>query len=168
MFGNDGERFDAPRMLCAIDVDGMAPLSSGCNGDSGGPLYTGSDAAPVLLGVVSWGSKRCGADHTPSVFADVDRYRDFIADPTPAWAPTSSSFPTASRHGSRMTCTPPRYDGRPDRLRYTWHRAGRSQTIGRSRTFRPGRADRGHRLACRIEASNAGGFSSALSQPVTS
>ena len=28
-------------MLCAIDADGRAPLSSGCNGDSGGPLYTG-------------------------------------------------------------------------------------------------------------------------------
>jgi secreted trypsin-like serine protease len=65
--GNAGERFDADRMLCAIDVDGVEPLSSGCNGDSGGPLYTGTAAAPVLLGVVSWGSTRCGADHTPSV-----------------------------------------------------------------------------------------------------
>jgi hypothetical protein len=48
--GNAGERFDAARMLCAIDVDGLEPLSSGCNGDSGGPLYTGTAAAPVLLG----------------------------------------------------------------------------------------------------------------------
>jgi hypothetical protein len=50
--GNAGEHFDAARMLCAIDVDGLEPLSSGCNGDSGGPLYSGTAAAPVLLGVV--------------------------------------------------------------------------------------------------------------------
>jgi trypsin len=71
--GNGGEHFNAPRMLCAIDADGLAPLSSGCNGDSGGPLYAGTPAAPVLLGVVSWGGSRCGADHLPSVFADVAR-----------------------------------------------------------------------------------------------
>jgi hypothetical protein len=52
-------------MLCAIDVDGRSPLSSGCNGDSGGPLYTGTPAAPVVLGIVSWGGARCGADHRP-------------------------------------------------------------------------------------------------------
>ena len=91
--GNAGERFDAARMLCAIDVDGVEPLSSGCNGDSGGPLYTGTAAAPVLLGVVSWGSTRCGADHTPSVFAEVARYRDFITDPSPTWAPAPTSAP---------------------------------------------------------------------------
>jgi secreted trypsin-like serine protease len=49
----DGERFDAARMICAIDIDGVAPLSSGCNGDSGGPLLSGSQAAPVLRGIVS-------------------------------------------------------------------------------------------------------------------
>jgi secreted trypsin-like serine protease len=42
--GNAGERFDAARMLCATDVDGLAPLSSGCNGDIGGPLYAGTPA----------------------------------------------------------------------------------------------------------------------------
>jgi D-alanyl-D-alanine carboxypeptidase len=34
----------------------------------------------VLLGVVSWAGARCGADHLPSVFAQVSRYRTFIAD----------------------------------------------------------------------------------------
>jgi hypothetical protein len=73
-------RFNTARMLWAVDVDGLAPLSSGCNGDSGGPLYSGTPQAPVLLGVVSWGGSRCGADRLPSVFAEVARYRDFIAD----------------------------------------------------------------------------------------
>ena len=79
------ERFNAPRMVCAIDPDGRQPLSSGCGGDSGGPLVAGPNTAPVLLGVVSWGGDRCGADHLPSVFADVARYRAFITDPAPKW-----------------------------------------------------------------------------------
>ena len=83
-----GERFNAARMRCAVDVDGSEPLSSGCFGDSGGPLVVGPDSAPVQLGVVSWGGDKCGADHSPSVFADVDRYRDFIlAASDPVWAP---------------------------------------------------------------------------------
>lgn len=71
--GNGGERFDAARMLCATDADGKAPLSSGCNGDSGGPLYAGPREAPVLLGVISWGGARCGADRLPNVYGDVTR-----------------------------------------------------------------------------------------------
>jgi len=51
--GNDGERFDGTRMICAIDPDGRAPLSSGCNGDSGGPLMAGTYDAPRVLGVVT-------------------------------------------------------------------------------------------------------------------
>ena len=78
-----GERFNAARMLCAVDVDGRQPLSSGCFGDSGGPLIAGTNAAPIQLGVTSWGGDRCGADHSPSVFADVSRYRDFIPRPDP-------------------------------------------------------------------------------------
>jgi secreted trypsin-like serine protease len=102
--GNGGERFDAKRMLCAIDTDGQAPLSSGCNGDSGGPLYAGTPAAPVLLGVVSYGGERCGADHLPSVFAEVSHYRSFITDPI--------------RCGRRRRCRPP-----PSRARRRWGRS---------------------------------------------
>jgi secreted trypsin-like serine protease len=58
-------------MRCSIAADGQEPLYSGCNGDSGGPLWTGT-TAPVQLGV-SWGGDRGGADHLPSVFADVAR-----------------------------------------------------------------------------------------------
>ena len=46
-----GERFNAPRMLCGIDEDGKAPLSSGCFGDSGGPFIQDR----VLIGVVRLG-----------------------------------------------------------------------------------------------------------------
>src|SRR5262249_11575626 len=85
--GNSGERYDAKRMLCAIDGDGKDPLYSGCNGDSGGPFYGGTHEAPVLYGVVSWGGYRCGADHLPSVFADASRDRAFITAGTPVWQP---------------------------------------------------------------------------------
>ena len=61
-----GERFNAARMRCAVDVDGKQPLNSGCFGDSGGALVVGTNEAPVQLGVVSWGGDRCGADHSPS------------------------------------------------------------------------------------------------------
>ena len=44
--GNGGERFDGRRMLCGIDADGLEPLYSGCNGDSGGPFYGGHADRP--------------------------------------------------------------------------------------------------------------------------
>jgi hypothetical protein len=88
-----GERLDAARMLCAIDVDGERPLSSACVGDSGGPLYAGSRRAPRVVGVVSWGGARCGADRLASVFAEADRYAAFATAPAPVWA----RWPTARR-----------------------------------------------------------------------
>ena len=78
--GSTRERYDK-RMRCSIDADGEEPLYSGCNGDSGGPLWATIGGVPTQLGVVSWGGDRCGADHLPSVFADVARYRSFILDP---------------------------------------------------------------------------------------
>lgn len=108
-----GERFDK-RMLCAIGDDGRAPLFLGCFGDSGGPLWSGTAAAPVQLGVVSWGGDRCGADHLPSVFADVTRYRDFILDPTPVWAPTKTAttkITGTARAGRRLTRSATRPSG---------------------------------------------------------
>ena len=154
--GNDGERFDAARMLCAIDVNGRTPLSSGCNGDSGGPLYA---EGPVLLGIVSWGSVKCGADHTPSVFAQADRYAGFITDPDPVWLPMADGAATVTRARGRLTCTAPGFTPRADKLAYSWLDGGR--TIGSGRTFKPSRRHR--RATCRIEASNAGGFSIVLS-----
>jgi secreted trypsin-like serine protease len=164
--GNGGERFDAARMLCAIDVDGLEPLSSGCNGDSGGPLYTGPSAAPVLLGVVSWGSTRCGADHTPSVFADVARYRDFVTDPSPTWAPspTSAAKVTGSRRvGSKLRCAVDGYVARPTEVAVAWQRQGgrRPVNVGHARTYKVTKADAGHPLACTLTASNDGGVSTA-------
>ena len=128
-----GERFDAARMRCAVDVDGKQPLNSGCFGDSGGALVVGTNEAPVQLGVVSWGGDRCGADHSPSVFADAVRYRDFILDPTPTWGPTQRS---AVKFTGRRCHVATREPG--TKVDYTYQR-------------------RGHRLTCFAYASNDGG-----------
>jgi secreted trypsin-like serine protease len=170
--GNAGERFDATRMLCAIDVDGREPLSSGCNGDTGGPLYTGTPAAPVLLGVVSWGSTRCGADHTPSVFAEVARYRDFITDPSPTWAPapTSAAKITGTRRvGAKLTCAVAGYTARPAKVEVQWQRQGARQpkNVGHARTYKVTNSDAGHPLVCTLTASNDAGISTAPFAPTS-
>jgi secreted trypsin-like serine protease len=167
--GSSGERFD-PRMRCSIDPDGAEPLASGCNGDSGGPLWTGPAAAPVQLGVVSWGGDRCGADHLPSVFADVARYRAFVLDPSPTWAPQRTAkaarIDGVHRAGRRLTCSAPGYTPEAGaRLAYVWSIVGRGRggystpdPVGGGRRFTLPRTARGHRVACFVRAVNDGGY----------
>jgi hypothetical protein len=166
--GSTGEHFD-PRMRCSIDADGRPPLSSGCNGDSGGPLWTGTPAHPVQLGVVSWGGDRCGADHLPSVFADVARYRSFIADPSPTWAPARTGahvhISGTPRAGRTLRCATRGYVPEAGaRLGYSWivvgggAHFGQPKPVGRGRTYTPARSDRGHHVACIADASNDGGY----------
>jgi secreted trypsin-like serine protease len=152
-----GEHFDAARMRCSIDSDGKAPLSSGCNGDSGGPLVTGLNSSPVVLGVVSWGGDRCGADHLPSVFMDVNRYRSFIADPSPTWAPTKQ-MPVKVTGKRRHTCTVDGARERGTHVRYVWKhlpRWGQPTEVARGRHYTP--AKKGESVGCFVYASNDGG-----------
>jgi Trypsin len=164
--GNGSERLDAARMLCAIDADGRKPLSSACVGDSGGPLYAGSRRAPHLLGVVSWGGDRCGADHLASVFADVRRYATFIAGEAPVWAPVAdgpASISGDARPGGALTCSVAAWSVQPETVEVLWQRlaGGRVTTVGHAASYTVVAADGGHVLACGIEASNAGGIASA-------
>ncbi len=163
------ETFD-PRMRCAVDADGLEPLNSGCFGDSGGPLWTGAADAPVQLGVVSWGGK-CGADHRPSVFADVALYRDFITDPSPTWAPTRRThadvrFSARARVGRPVRCSAVRYAPEAGtRLEYDWKSLGAfhgstyrpGRLLHHGRAYTPRRADAGTRIACHLSATTAGG-----------
>jgi hypothetical protein len=165
--GNDGERFDGRRMLCGIDADGIEPLYSGCNGDSGGPFYAGSPAAPVVYGVVSFGGRRCGADHLPSVFTEVARYRRFVTTANPTWAPTTpgtARIKGARRVGSRLTCVPPSFANDPTRITTSWFHVdrGRQRAVAHGKAYTVRRSDRGHRLNCRVTASNAGGYGTAI------
>ncbi len=166
--GSSLERFDA-RMRCSIDADGREPLYSGCNGDSGGPLWTGPATAPVQLGVVSWGGDRCGADHLPSVFADVALYRDFILDPSPTWAPTKRGrvrISGSARAGRTLTCSAPGYVRDPGvTLSYRWSivgagssHFGAAKQVATRKTYKVAKAYRGRHVACFVDGGNDGGF----------
>jgi hypothetical protein len=164
-----GEKFDK-RMRCSIDVDGLEPLNSGCFGDSGGPLWTGTADHPIQLGVVSWGGN-CGADHRPSVFADVARYRDFVYDTSPTWAPEprTTAHPKISgarKAGRTLTCSAGGYaPPRGSEPEYRWNVVGAGtahfgapKEVGHGRTYKVAKADTGHHVACMLDATNDGGF----------
>jgi secreted trypsin-like serine protease len=60
------------RVFCAAH-----PTRSTCRGDSGGPVVL-TNGAPVLVGLVSWGKKKCAGDGRPGVYTRVDRYLAWI------------------------------------------------------------------------------------------
>jgi secreted trypsin-like serine protease len=165
--GATHEKYDN-RMRCSIDADGKEPLYSGCAGDSGGPLWTGPAGAPVQLGVVSWGGDRCGADHLPSVFADVARYRSFILNPKPTWAPTRTGkarITGTARVGRTLTCSTPGYvpeDGA--KVSFEWKQLASSRgtytlptPVGHAARYKVAAKLRGRRVACFASAGNDGG-----------
>jgi hypothetical protein len=173
--GNGAERFFPKQMICAIDADGRAPLSSGCNGDSGSAVFGGTVAEPTLVGMVSWGGDKCGADHLPSVSTEIARYRSFLLAEHPLWAPASTEpigLTGRPRVGSRLSCVVPPLDPAPAKLTVFWQQ---QQTLNR---FRPAKrlatgarytvraSDAGHVVACRVSASNAAGPALIESLPI--
>jgi trypsin len=69
------EELISERMICAAGSEqGEGP----CYGDSGGPLLVGAAGkAPLLVGVVSWGSA-CGEGRRPDVYANVAALADYV------------------------------------------------------------------------------------------
>ena len=67
-----------PNMFCAGRLNGQADA---CKGDSGGPLTIEHNATgrSVLLGIVSWGDKKCGAINKYGVYTKVSNYINWIA-----------------------------------------------------------------------------------------
>jgi secreted trypsin-like serine protease len=160
--GNSGERFIAGPMLCATDPNGGSPFASGCLGDSGGPLFGGGAAAPVIYGVVSWGGDGCGADRRPSVFADVSAFRDFIFAPAPVWAPVPTEPATVHgdpRVGSTLSCDAAGAPTKAERVAVTWRSSGKRglHVLGRGSRYHVRKVDAGRVLSCFLEASGPGG-----------
>ncbi|XP_069118841.1 chymotrypsinogen A-like, partial [Argopecten irradians] len=62
--------------ICLQAEDGATPISA-CNGDSGGPLVCANGNTMGLVGVTSWGASGCLTIY-PSVYAEVNTYRDFL------------------------------------------------------------------------------------------
>ncbi|MGQ0430228.1 MAG: serine protease [Gammaproteobacteria bacterium] len=60
------------RVICAAH-----PERSTCQGDSGGAMVL-TNGAPTVVGVVSWGKKRCSGDGQPGAYTRVERYLDWI------------------------------------------------------------------------------------------
>lgn len=60
------------KVICAAN-----PKRSTCQGDSGGPVIF-TNGVPTLVGVVSWGKKRCNGDGQPGVYTRVAAYLDWI------------------------------------------------------------------------------------------
>ena len=54
------------------------PQRSTCQGDSGGAIIL-TNGAPTVVGVVSWGKKRCSGDGQPGAYTRVASYRDWIS-----------------------------------------------------------------------------------------
>ena len=104
--------FVAAHMMCAgfLDVGGV----DACQGDSGGPIVVENGAAPVQVGVTSFG-EGCALPDLPGVYAQVDAYySSFLArflDPDgPPDAPRGLSAGVAFGV-ARATWRPPFFDG---------------------------------------------------------
>jgi hypothetical protein len=60
------------KVICAAN-----PKRSTCQGDSGGGV-TLTNGAPAVVGIVSWGKRRCNGDGQPAVFTRVESYLGWI------------------------------------------------------------------------------------------
>lgn len=60
------------KVFCAAN-----PQRSTCQGDSGGPIIF-TNGAPTLVGIISWGKKRCTGDGQPGVYTRVESFLDWI------------------------------------------------------------------------------------------
>lgn len=94
------------RMICA----GGVLNKSSCNGDSGGPLTIDRGAGYTeLVGIVSWGSRNCGAVGFPGVYANVadSSINSFIRGLVPAVPDIAfvSATSTVSEGTGRVTLT---------------------------------------------------------------
>jgi hypothetical protein len=67
------------------------PGRSTCRGDSGGPIIL-TNGAPTVVGIVSWGKKRCSGDGQPGVYTRVESYLGWIRQAM-ALDATRSSLP---------------------------------------------------------------------------
>jgi secreted trypsin-like serine protease len=59
-------------VICAAN-----PGRSTCRGDSGGPIIL-TNGAPTVVGIVSWGKKRCSGDGQPGVYTRIESFLPWI------------------------------------------------------------------------------------------
>lgn len=92
--------------------------------------------------MVSYSGLKCGADHLPSVFAEVDHYRRFLLDPTPAIAPVAHAdarIGGRARVGRKLRCQAPRFSGDVEKTTFRWTHltsSGAPKVDGRGRRYK--------------------------------
>ena len=157
-------------LLCAA-----SPTSSACEGDSGGPLTQGAPA--VEVGIVDFGAKACPVGDV-NVFTNIaaPEIRSFIeGSENPPLAARPTAAPTLKTVGagpvdySPVTCEPGGWNA-PAAFTYTFQTEGTSPQVlqsGPSDMFVPASGAVGYSLVCVVQASNAGGTSTARSAGTT-
>jgi hypothetical protein len=86
--------------------------------------------------------------------------------PPPAAAPAGVERPSITRSGSRLTCGSGGWRNGPASYAYGWLVDGTVKRGATGQRLKVTRALRGHRVRCRVTASNAGGSASAVSRAV--
>lgn len=74
-------QLDAPSMLCAAELNPIHQQQDTCFGDSGGPLFIGTDHYPYVVGLTSFGDAKC-AGTRPTVYTRLIGQVAFIENMT--------------------------------------------------------------------------------------
>ena len=108
-----GSDFGYKRQLGAGRLPHSATKSypGACAGDSGGPLVMAVRAAPVVVGVTSYGVRRCGAA-SPTIFTAVGHYTGWIRETAAALA-TSEPVPADPAGSGPLPADPDLVAGLP-------------------------------------------------------
>jgi hypothetical protein len=150
-------------VLCAQGPGGSGP----CHGDSGGALTT-TAAPPMLVGVVSYsGFPDCGTGQDAYVEVSAPEVRAFLDGlPQIPLAPRLTAPPSIRSvlpavQGSPLSCTPGAWTGAPT-LNYIFRDdLGAERQSGPWPVYVPGPDAVGRAITCLVEATDAGGTSTA-------
>lgn len=127
-------------MICANGVRDSLVVDS-CIGDSGGPLVAGAGVNRRLIGVVSWGPRRC-ASRYPGVYARVGAFTEFLRSAGVPFAEPPDDAPLAPAiAATSVTSTSATVTIRPSTEGFT---AQRYLVLARSKL--------GDEFSCRVRA----------------
>lgn len=166
-------KYKDPLMVCAGDPGGG---KDSCKGDSGGPLV--SDFQGIgrrLIGIVSAGGFPCADARAQGVYTEVaaPAVRGFVTQSAPTPAPRSQVGPSISgtpQAGSPLACDPGSWSAAPSLAVQFVRTAGGADTaltnFGDAATYTATDQDVGATISCIVQATNAGGTSSARSAAV--
>ena len=173
---------DRRSVTCAQDPAGAV---TGCYQDSGSPVVSFPGGRPALVGLFSFGGEAAGkvcGEPSPAYSADVTQFRRWafaprlVLQPYPARATRVTGTPVV---GTTLHCVPPRWSlsrgGLPRTVAYQWVTITYQGPFSIPATIegadtadlRLGADLADQQVACQVTAANAGGTSTATSDPVS-